>query len=136
MFSTLHGDEILATGSESIPTRAWQARAPRGGDAPAAQQIREVFFDATRNSRTGIIYFKVVNAAGTAQRIKVQISGASKIKPEGEAVVLAAGSLNDTNSIEEPQKVVPHTEKVTGLSADFTREFPAYSITVLKLKVK
>jgi hypothetical protein len=38
--------------------------------------------------------------------------------------------------ITEPNKIVPRTEKVDGLSANFTREFPAYSITVLKLKSK
>ena len=49
---------------------------------------------------------------------------------------LVGESLNDTNSIEEPEKVVPRTEKVDGLSANFEREFPAYSITVLKLQPK
>ena len=136
MFSTMHGDQILATDSRDIPTREGQPRAQRGGGTAPTRQLRQVFFDATRDRRSGIVYLKVVNEAGTAQRIQVQISGASKIKPEGEAVVLAAGSPNDTNSIGEPNKVVPRTETVTGLSADFTREFPAYSVTVLKLKAK
>jgi tRNA threonylcarbamoyladenosine biosynthesis protein TsaB len=33
-----------------------------------------VFFDATRDSKSGVIYLKVVNTAGTAQRITVQIN--------------------------------------------------------------
>lgn len=33
-------------------------------------------------------------------------------------------------------KLVPRTAKVDGLSADFTLEFPACSITVLKLKAQ
>jgi hypothetical protein len=33
-------------------------------------------------------------------------------------------------------KVVPRTERVDGLGADYTREFPPYSITILKLKTK
>ena len=70
MFSTMHGDEILATDSQNIPTRDWQPRAGRGGAAPPPQQIREVFFDATRDSKSGMIYLKVVNAAGAAQRIQ------------------------------------------------------------------
>jgi hypothetical protein len=49
---------------------------------------------------------------------------------------LKASSPNDTNSLEEPQKIVPRTEKLNNLGADFTREFAPYSITVLKLKVK
>jgi len=137
MFSTMHGDEILATDSQNIPTRAWQPRGPRGGGAaPSPRQLRQIFFDATRDSRSGVIYLKVANVGGTAHRINVQINGAQKIDPAGEAVVLAASALDGTNSLEQPQQIVPRTEKADNLSADFTREFPAYSITVLKLMAK
>ena len=105
----------------------------RGGAPGAAQQVREVFFCATRDSRSGVIYLKVVNASGSARPVKVQIDGAQKIEPEGEAVILAADNLKDTNSPEQPRKIIPRTEKLDNLSATFTREFPAYSITVLKL---
>jgi alpha-N-arabinofuranosidase len=135
MFSSMHGDDILATDSQNIPTRAWQRRG-RGGAPGSAQQIREVFFCATRDSVSGLIYLKVVNTSGSARPTKIQINGAATIDPEGEAAVLAANKLDDTNSITEPNKVVPRTEKVGGLSANFTREFPAYSVTVLKVKTK
>ena len=135
MFSTMHGDEILATDSQNVPTREWQPRSRRGGPPPP-QQLRQVFFDATRDSQNGTIYLKVVNEAGTAQPIHIRIDGAPGIQPEGEAVSLSAGSPDDTNSIEQPQKLVPRTEPVANLSADFTREFPPYSITVLKLRTK
>jgi alpha-L-arabinofuranosidase len=135
MFSTMHGDQILATDSQDIPARQWQPRAFRGGNPPPRRQFRDVFFCATRDSKSGTIYLKVVNAAGSAQPVCIRLSG-DRIEPEGEAVVLAAGSLNDTNSIAEPRKIVARTEKAVNLSADFTQEFPAYSMTVLKLKTK
>lgn len=135
MFSAMHGNEILATSSENIPTREWQPRASRNG-TPPSQKIRQIFFDATRDSKNGVIYLKVVNEAGTAQKVNVQITGAPSIQPEGEAVVLAASSPDDTNSLEQPKNVVPHTEKVDNLNANFVREFPPYSITVLKLETK
>jgi alpha-N-arabinofuranosidase len=135
MFSTLHGDEILATASQNIPTRAWQ-RQGRSGAPAAAQQIREIFFDATRDRKSGVLYLKVVNTAGSARPITIQINGAPKMKPEGELVSLAGKSLDDTNSLENPRKIVPRTEKASGLSANFTREFPAYSVTILKLKTR
>ncbi len=137
MFSTMHGDQILATSSQNIPTREWQPRAPRGaGAAPSPRQLRELFFDATRDSRSGSIYLKIVNEGGTPQRINVQINGALKIEPIAEAVVLVASALDDTNSLEQPQRIIPRTEKADNLSASFTREFPAYSITVLKLRTR
>ena len=133
MFSTMHGDQILATDSQKIPTREWQPRSQRGV-TPPPRQIRQVFFDATRDSQSGVIYLKAVNEAGTPQRINVQISGCSKIAPEGEAVSLTASSPSDTNSLVEPQKIAPRTEAVGNLGPSFTREFSPYSITVLKLK--
>ena len=135
MFSTMHGDEILATDSRNIPTREWRRRGRDGGEGQA-QRLQQVFFDATRDAKSGVIYLKIVNAAGTAQRMNVQINGATTISSRGEAVVLAANSLDETNSINEPNKVVPHPETVAGLSSDFTREFPPFSITVLTLKTK
>ncbi len=136
MFSTMHGDQILATDSENIPTREWQPRAFRNGNKPPPRQIREVFFDATRDSRHGLIYLKVVNESGKSQQIQVQITGAAKIRATGEAVVLAGTTPADTNSLEEPRKIIPRTEKAEHLGANFTREFPPYSITVLKIKSK
>jgi alpha-L-arabinofuranosidase len=135
MFGAMHGDEILATDSQNIPTREWQPRAQRGV-TPPPQQIRQIFFDATRDNKSGTIYLKVVNEAGAAQNINIQINGAAQIAPDGEAVSLVASSPGDTNSLEAPKKIVPQTEKVAGLGTNFTREFPPYSITVLKLKTK
>ena len=135
MFSTLHGDEILATDSQNIPTRGWQPRSLRGGTRPS-EQLRQIFFDATRDSQSGILYLKVVNETGTAQNVHVQIAGAPMIQPEGKAVVLAANSPEDTNSIEQPRNIFPRLEEVHGLSADFTRLLPPYSITVLTLRTK
>jgi len=49
---------------------------------------------------------------------------------------MKAKSPDDTNSLQEPTKIVPITEPANGLGTNFTREFPAYSITVLELKAK
>lgn len=136
MFSTMVGDEILATDSQNIPTRQWQARAGRGGNPPPPRQINEVFFCATRDSQSGVIYLKLVNCSGSAQPIQVKLNGVPTIRPEGELVSLVGASLNDTNSIEDPKRIIPRTESVAGLGASFTRELPAYSVSVLKLKTK
>ncbi|HEY1719222.1 MAG TPA: alpha-L-arabinofuranosidase C-terminal domain-containing protein [Verrucomicrobiae bacterium] len=140
MFSTHHGDEVLATGSQNIPEQTWQppARRRNGVEQPRrpAQQIQKLFFDATRDSLSGTIFLKVVNSLGTPQPVHVEISGDSAVEPEAEAVVLKANSPDDTNSIDEPTKIIPAMETVDGLGTDFTREFPPYSITILELKAK
>ncbi len=135
MFSTMHGDEILATDSQDIPMRTWQRRG-RGGASPQTQQLREIFFDATRDARSGVIYLKIVNTAASAKQINVRINGVKSVNSKAEAVVLAGKALDDTNTLEKPENVVPRTEKFEGLSPNFTREFPAFSVTVLKLRAK
>jgi len=106
----------------------------RGSNPPPARQIREIFFSATRDSTSGVVYLKVVNTSDSVQAIDVQFGGAPKIEPEGEVISLSATSLEDTNSLEQPRKLVPHAEKADGFGARFSREFPPHSITVLQLK--
>ncbi|MCX7723315.1 MAG: malectin domain-containing carbohydrate-binding protein [Verrucomicrobiae bacterium] len=136
MFSSMRGDEVLATDSENIPTRMWQPRARRGGSPPPPQEVRELFFSATRDSKSGVIYVKVVNTTGSAIPINIQIKGVRKVMPRGEAVVVAGESLRDTNTIDNPRKIVPRKEKISGLNTNFTHSIPPYSVTVLKLKTK
>ena len=64
MFSTMHGDEILATDSQDIPTREWQPRAFRGS-RPPPRQIREVFFDASIEKHLPLdVIWALVNEVG------------------------------------------------------------------------
>ena len=140
MFSTHHGDTILATDSQNIPTQLWQppARHRNGMELPRqpAQQIRKIFFDATRDSQSGIIYLKMVNTLGTSQPVTVELSGVKKVARTGHAIVLKATSLDDTNSIEQPGNIIPIATTIHGLGKQFTKVLPPYSITVLELAVK
>ena len=145
MFSTRHGDLVLPIDAQGVPTREWQPPAGRGrGGAPgtpppappAPVQVPTLFFDATRDSKTGEIYLKIVNRAATPQPIRVELSGIASVDPKGQTIAIAASSPTDTNSIAEPTKIVPVTTPVDGLSTTFTRTFPPYSITVLVMKGK
>ena len=140
MFSTRHGDEILATDSQDIPTQSWQppARRRNGVEQPAgpAVELRKVFFNATRDRQAGTIFLKLVNSLGAAQPVKIEVSGANNIADQGTLTVLKAETPDDTNSIQEPTKIVPVTETISGLSSNFTRTLPPYSISVLELKTK
>ena len=141
MFSTHHGDTVLATDAQDIPAYTWQPPARRNRDGveqpyPPEQQVPSLFFNATRDSANGTIYLKVVNRQGAPQSVKITISGATTVEPEGKATVLKANSPDDTNSIQEPDKIVPVTEKAGGLGMVFTRVFPPYSITILELRAR
>ena len=144
MFSVNHGDSVLAATAEGIPARnmTFQRRGRRGGAGAGGDQtqtmkdVPSLFYNATRDSKTGTIFVKVVNCVGTPQPVRIQISGLNSIEPEGQIVEMKAGGTEETNSITEPIKIAPVTEKIDGLSKDFTRTFPPYSISILKLNGK
>ena len=76
MFSLNHGDDLLATTVDNVPTRE-RVQAPNrrgGGGTPRTNQVATVFIDATRDSKTKTIYVKVVNSAGQAQDVHVEIA--------------------------------------------------------------
>jgi alpha-N-arabinofuranosidase len=124
MFSSNHGEHVLATDSLNVPTYTTRS----------GRQVPSLFFDATRDSQSGTIFLKIVNRLGSPQSIHVKITGANNVNSSAEAVVMSASSPDDTNSIQEPTKIIPVTSNVDGLSADFTRAFPPFSITILKVK--
>jgi len=140
MFSTHHGDQILTTVAQDIPTRSWQPPAKKRNGVeqprPAARQIENVYYVATRDSRTGTIYLKVVNDSAEAQPVKVEISGVAKVASKAMAVMLKANKLDDTNTLKYPTRIVPQSETVKGLGKNFTHKFPPYSITILELQTK
>jgi alpha-L-arabinofuranosidase len=95
----------------------------------------EFYESATRDNQTGTIYLKTVNAAGTAQKVHILIDGAGDVSG-GTAIVLSSTSPQDTNTFEEPRKVVPITVEVNQVNRSFEYTFVPYSVTVLEIKTK
>lgn len=136
MFSQYLGDKVLPVNGEQIPTLTWQPPTPKGAATPPMpKQLPSLFYVATRNSKTGTIYLKIVNTAPTEQTVQFAIKGAS-VSSEGTWVVLASSRPQDTNTITQPNNVVPKTSKISGLGNQFSRALPPYSINVLKLETR
>jgi alpha-N-arabinofuranosidase len=95
----------------------------------------EFYESATRDNQTGTIYLKAVNAAGTAQKVQIVIDGIGHVSG-GTATALSSGSPQDTNTIDEPRKVVPVTLKVNHVNRRFEHTFAPYSVTVLEIETK
>ncbi|MEA3188259.1 MAG: alpha-L-arabinofuranosidase [Chthoniobacter sp.] len=137
MFSENIGDLVLSTGSEGIAVQTWQppTRKAKTGEPsptpPPTKQVPTLFFVATKASEKGTIYLKVVNAIGSAQTAKIDLTGATNIAPEGTAITLSSAKPDDSNSISEPKKIIPVTTKAAGLSPQFSYTFTPYSVTVL-----
>jgi alpha-N-arabinofuranosidase len=131
MFGLQKGDEVLGISAQNLPTRS--VPAGRGG---GTRQVKSLFYSATRDSASGKIIVKIVNSADTPQNVKIEITGVNSVAAKGSATVLKAAKRDETNSLKDPQHVVPATEKVKGLGTSFTRTFPPCSITILELKAK
>lgn len=138
IFSEHQGDEVLTVSAQNLPTYTWIQKRTRNGQAepPRTNEVKSIFYSATRDTAKNKIILKIVNRADTAQEVKVEISGASSIANVGTATVLKADTRTATNSIDNPTNVLPVTEGVTGLGATFTRSYPPCSITILELSAK
>jgi alpha-N-arabinofuranosidase len=103
-------------------------------DAPPAPPA-PIYAAASRESSSGDVIMKVVNVVDTPQQIEITLKGAGEIAKEADIQTLA-GQPDDQNSIESPQKIAPDNGTISDAAAKFVREFPPFSVTVLRLKVK
>ena len=111
MFSTNLGDEIVkATATDT-----------------------EVFVSVTRDSRSGRIYVKLVNATNVAAPVQIEVRGTKPLAGTAAVLTLAADS-QATNSIDAPRTVAPVSSNVSGVKSEFTYTVPANGIVVLTLE--
>lgn len=96
------------------------------------QTIPALFASATRDTKSGAIYVKLVNALSTPQEVEFDIAGA-KIASTGTVTTLS-GDLKAMNSIAEPTKIAPIAQQVGGLGRTFRHTLAPYSIMVLNLR--
>lgn len=87
----------------------------------------------TRDSRSGAILVKLVNAGETPQTVQLDVRGLPALKPAATETTLAAAPA-ETNSIDQPTKVVPVTRPVSGVKPAFSHTLPPYSIVLLRLE--
>jgi len=120
MFNANRGDVVVRTSGEGL----------NQGKTAALD------YSVTKDSAHGILYIKVVNVTGEPQPLRLEVAGVKRVISHGTAVVLTSAEETDTNSLSDPVKVAPVTEKIEGLAPSFTRTFPPYSITVLKIQTK
>jgi alpha-L-arabinofuranosidase len=88
---------------------------------------------ATRAERSGEIFLKLVNPSATAESLKIEIKGVSRVASKADIITLA-GNPEDSNSITDSTKVFPMKSTVNGLKPDFNYSMPPHSIVVIDLK--
>jgi alpha-N-arabinofuranosidase len=111
MFSQNVGDQILKLSMNGTPVQA----------------------SATRDSKSGEIFLKLVNPQGTEELVNIELKGVASVASPATAITMSA-TPDETNSLEEPVKVVPKQSNVDGMKPSFSYKVPANGIVVLKLK--
>lgn len=94
----------------------------------------QVFQSVTADPATGRIFVKLVNCAGSPQPLEIKVSAPTRLAPQARAVTLTSQSPRDTNTLGDPNRVVPAIKTVTGVGPTFNYSLPAYSITVIQLQ--
>ncbi|HWJ09870.1 MAG TPA: alpha-L-arabinofuranosidase C-terminal domain-containing protein, partial [Nocardioides sp.] len=95
----------------------------------ASEQLFQV---VTKDDATGDLVAKVVNTATSPVRTQVHVADAG-IEPTGTVTSLTAPSRTATNTKAAPQLIWPKERAVSGLANDFEYEFPASSVTFLRM---
>ncbi len=94
-----------------------------------------LYATASKVDGTGEIILKVVNMLDTPATVQINLQGIKDIDPSATGQVIS-GQPQDINSIAEPEKIVPHPVTITNAAAQFSHEFPACSVTILRLHPK
>ena len=93
-------------------------------------------YSVTFDTKAHMVHLKVVNPGATEQPLNVALKNVNRLVTENETITLSATSTTDTNTIQEPKKIVPVKAIVKGLSPSFSYTFKPYSITVLNLRTE
>lgn len=110
MFSNNRGDEVVK----------------------ASLSDSSLYFSTTRDNQDRTIILKLVNAQAEPRSVKVEIANAGKLAETG-AVTTLTGSPVETNSIDDPNKIVPVQSVFHGVSNSFSFPMQPDSINVVRL---
>jgi alpha-N-arabinofuranosidase len=68
--------------------------------------------------------------------VRLQISGLKSVAAKGTFTVLSSNDPEAGNSLDTPERIVPKTQVLSGVSRDFVVTLPAYSVSVLDFEAK
>jgi alpha-N-arabinofuranosidase len=90
------------------------------------------FYSITRDAAKKQLYLKLVNASSIAQPIEIDLPGA-KLAAKGTLISLSAQSTQATNTIDQPNQIVPVETRLDGVSNHLHHVVPGYAIQVIVL---
>jgi alpha-N-arabinofuranosidase len=89
------------------------------------------FYSITGSAAKKQFYLKLVNADSTPQAVDIDLSGA-KLAPTAKLVSLNARDTQATNTIDDPDQIVPVESTLNNVSGHLHHTVPGYSIQVIE----
>jgi alpha-N-arabinofuranosidase len=93
-----------------------------------------VYTSVTRDEKQRKLFVKIVNAQSVAVPLSIALDGASGAGQEAKLITLSGKSPNATNSMTNPNVLVPVEQQIQIAGPKFEHSFAPYSINVLELK--
>ncbi|RKS99594.1 alpha-L-arabinofuranosidase C-terminal domain-containing protein [Flavobacterium sp. 123] len=119
LFSTNRGTDLISITKDGKPVTGQN----------------NLFASAVKDANTKEVIVKLVNTSATAKDVSIDFK-ASKLASKGTLTTLTSANLEDENSFANPKKISP-SEREFKLKGDKAQtSLPAYSVSVLKLKMK
>jgi len=103
-------------------------------DGKALTGQNNLYASAVKDVNSKEIIVKLVNTAPAAQEINIDLKGA-KLGSKGSIVRLASPGREDENTFSDPKKITPKQSEYKIRKGNQQLNLPAYSVTVLKLKI-
>jgi alpha-N-arabinofuranosidase len=91
----------------------------------------KLFYSITGNAAKKKLYLKLVNASTDAQPIDINLDG-TKLVATAKLVSLHANNTQETNSIDDPQRLVPVETTLHDVSSHFHHTISGLSIQVIE----
>ena len=135
MFGNYLGNKVIPINGEDIPKFDLPISKEESAKGASPTAVPQIYSVATKDSKTGIVYLKVVNVVGKQQKISIVFDGKVNVNSKALKVELKSANPTDTNTIDNPKNIVPVKSKIK-VSRDFEYTFAPYSITVLRISTK
>ncbi|MEN2398382.1 alpha-L-arabinofuranosidase C-terminal domain-containing protein [Flavobacterium sp. MC2016-06] len=104
-------------------------------DGKAVIGQNDLFASAVKDVNSKEVILKIINTSASAQNAAIDLKGA-KLDVKGTAITLKGDGINDENSFANPTKISPKESEFKVKGSQVQYDFPAYSVTVLKIKMK
>jgi len=134
LFSEYLGDQVVPMSGENIATQLKPLSKRDSINKVKPISVPTIFYAATKDTKSGAVYLKVVNALGKIQPVEISLKGLTNVSKNGTLVVISGKKSDDTNTITEPEKIVPVTTKIKGIAPVFKQKLAPYSVNVYQLQ--